>query len=143
LNTGQLILVVFSSVVAPVLVAIVLHRLRISKDGSSYSARSGSASLTKATNQSGHGSDSSWWEKWQPTPEIVSIRAKYKDLLWAENDVPRLKEILQNFWDEEQAAWGEDTWNTPARNRFFKAVSQVTNRELAIRVIENLQAGKY
>lgn len=74
------------------------------------------------------------------------MRTKYKDDVWAESDIARIRQLLGEYWDQEQRAWvagGKKPWNEAARNAFFRDLARVKNPVMAIRVIENVQNNKY
>jgi hypothetical protein len=116
-------------------------RARSRKEGTG--PQQNSAPLTPIRADGGHGSDSTKWVKWRPTPEVIEIRRRYKDLIWLETDESRIRELLHAYWAEEQRAFGEDGWNQAAEQAFFRAVNRVKDRQAAIRVIESVQANKY
>ncbi|MDB5310201.1 MAG: hypothetical protein JWO38_4403 [Gemmataceae bacterium] len=93
-----------------------------------------------------HGSDSHWFVKWKPIPEVVALRARYKDLAWSAPDAATMRRLLEEYWAEEQAtcvAAGQDPWGEPAEAAFRRAVRKVNDRTQAINVIEGVQKNLY
>jgi len=100
-----------------------------------------SADLAKE--KEGHGSDSEWFVRWEPTAHVKAIRGRFKDLVWQEREPLRRQDLLQKFWKEEQAAWGDNCWNLGAQRRFFWNAMRVRTPRQAIRVIEGVQGNRY
>lgn len=73
------------------------------------------------------------------TPESERLRQTYKQRLWVETAVPTMKELLKQFWREEQLANGPEPWHSPTERAFLKEVERVRNRAEACRLIEKLQ----
>lgn len=93
-----------------------------------------------------HGSDSKWFVKWAPTPEVIAVRARYKDLIWAASGAEEIRRLLAEYWYQEQTTWtacSKHAWGATAEAAFFRAVAKTSDRQEGIDVIEGVQGNRY
>lgn len=93
-----------------------------------------------------HGSDSTWFVKWPPPPEVIALRARYKNLIWAAINADEIRRLLGEYWHEEQATWtvcGGEPWSETAEAAFFRAAAKATDRRKGINVMEGVQKNLY
>ncbi len=81
--------------------------------------------------------------KWPATQEVFKIRTDYKKALWETHDTTNLKNLLHEYREKEQVAWGEDRWGDEADVFFYHDVEHVQNREEACKRIERVQWNRY
>jgi hypothetical protein len=82
-------------------------------------------------------------KNWRPTPAVIAVRQEYKARISAENDVRRLRDLLSEFFEAEQTAWGDNTWDDRARAAFSRAARTVQSPITALAVIERLEANEF
>src|SRR5205809_771614 len=80
------------------------------------------------------------WKDWPPTEKVIAVRDGYKEKIWRETDVARIRNLLTEFFNAEQAAWAADKklpWNPAATKAFLRDVGRVKDPAMALRVIRN------
>jgi hypothetical protein len=88
-----------------------------------------------------------WNCTWPETPQgVINIREQAKRLLEGKVSLAEIDNILEAYWEGEQAAWemaNQKPWARYSEKGFFKDAERVRNWQDAVRVIVNVEWDAY